>query len=57
MTSEGSCSFSVCSLITDVRESVGEIPREPEDIKALLMEHLGLAELTHEAKGNKMKAK
>jgi len=22
-----------------------------------LMEHLGLAELTHEAKGNKMKAK
>jgi hypothetical protein len=24
-----------------VRESVGEIPREPEDIKALLMEHLG----------------
>lgn len=41
MTSEGSCSFSVCSLITDVRESVGEIPREPEDIKALLMEHLG----------------
>jgi hypothetical protein len=41
MTIENSCSFSVCSLITDVRESVGEIPREPEDIKALLMEHLG----------------
>ena len=36
-----SCSFNVCSLITDVRESVSEIPREPEDVKALLMEHLG----------------
>ena len=38
----GGCSFSVCSLFTDVRESVSEIPREPEDVKALLMEHLGL---------------
>jgi hypothetical protein len=37
-----SCSFNVCSLITDVRESVSELPREPEDVKALLMEHLGL---------------
>ena len=37
-----SCSFSVCSLFTDVRESVSELPREPEDVKALLMEHLGL---------------
>ena len=36
-----SCSFNVCSLLTDVRESVSEIPREPEDVKALLMEHLG----------------
>ena len=36
-----SCSFNVCSLITDVRESVSEIPRDPEDVKALLMEHLG----------------
>lgn len=41
MTTKSSCSFSVCSLITDVRESVGELPREPEDVKALLMEHLG----------------
>lgn len=41
MTS-GGCSFNVCSLITDVRESVSELPREPEDVKALLMEHLGL---------------
>lgn len=36
-----SCSFNVCSLITDVRESVSEIPRDPDDVKALLMEHLG----------------
>lgn len=36
-----SCSFSVCSLLADVRESVGEIPREPEQVKALLFEHLG----------------
>ena len=38
----GGCSFSVCSLFTDVRESVSELPREPDDVKALLMEHLGL---------------
>jgi len=36
-----SCSFSVCSLLADVRESVGEIPRDPEKVKALLFEHLG----------------
>ena len=36
-----SCSFSVCSLITDVRESVTEIPRDPNEMKSLLMEHLG----------------
>ena len=36
-----SCSFSVCSLLSDVRESVGDIPREPEQVKALLFEHLG----------------
>lgn len=36
-----SCSFSVCSLLADVRESVGEIPREPDKVKALLFEHLG----------------
>jgi hypothetical protein len=38
-----SCSFNVCSLITDVRETVSEIPRDPDDVKALLMEHLGFA--------------
>lgn len=37
----GGCCFSVCSLISDVRESVTEMPREPDDIKSLLMEHLG----------------
>ena len=37
-----SCSFSVCSLFTDVRESVSELPRDPDDVKALLMEHLGI---------------
>jgi hypothetical protein len=36
-----SCSFSVCSLITDVRESVTEMPREPDEVKSLLLEHLG----------------
>lgn len=36
-----SCSFSVCSLLADVRESVGEIPREPDKVKAILFEHLG----------------
>ena len=35
------CSFSVCSLITDVRESVNEIPRQPDEVKTLLLEHLG----------------
>ena len=37
-----SCSFNVCSLITDVRESVSEIPRDPDQVKSLLMEHLGI---------------
>ena len=37
-----SCSFNVCSLITDVRESVSEIPRDPDEVKSLLMEHLGI---------------
>jgi hypothetical protein len=37
----GGCCFSVCSLISDVRESVTEMPREPDDIKAFMMEHLG----------------
>jgi hypothetical protein len=37
----GGCCFSVCSLISDVRESVTEMPREPDDIKSLMMEHLG----------------
>jgi hypothetical protein len=35
------CSFSVCSLITDVRDSVNEMPREPDEVKSLLLEHLG----------------
>lgn len=38
------CSFSVCSLITDVRESVNELPREPDEVKSLLLEHLGLGD-------------
>jgi hypothetical protein len=37
-----SCSFNVCSLITDVRESVSEMPRDPDEVKSLLMEHLGM---------------
>lgn len=36
-----SCSFNICSLITDVRDSVGEISRDPEKVKTLLFEHLG----------------
>ena len=36
-----SCSFSICSLITDVRDSVTDIPREPDEVKSLLLEHLG----------------
>lgn len=37
-----SCSFSVCSLLTDVRESVSEIPRDPDQVKSMLFEHLGV---------------
>lgn len=37
----GGCCFSMCSLLTDVRESVSEVPRDPDDVKTLLMEHLG----------------
>jgi len=42
----GGCSFNVCSLITDVRESVTDIPREPDELKKLLMENLGLSKPT-----------
>ena len=35
------CSFSVCSLLTDVRDSVTEMPRDPDEVKSLLFEHLG----------------
>jgi len=38
----GGCSFNVCSLLSDVRESVSDIPRNPDDVKSMLMEHLGL---------------
>ena len=44
-----SCSFSVCSLITDVRESVTEIPRDPNEMKSLLMEHLGFGGKSNDA--------
>ena len=44
-----SCSFSVCSLITDVRESVTDIPREPDEVKSLLLEHLGFGGKTNDA--------
>jgi hypothetical protein len=39
----GGCCFSVCSLITDVRESVSDLPREPDELKNILMENLGLS--------------
>ena len=38
----GGCCFNVCSLVTDVRESVTDLPREPDEIKKLLMENFGL---------------
>jgi len=44
-----SCSFSVCSLITDMRESVTDIPREPDEVKSLLLEHLGFGSKPNEA--------
>ena len=44
-----SCSFSVCSLITDVRDSVTDIPREPDEVKSLLLEHLGFGGKTNDA--------
>jgi len=37
----GGCCFSVCSLFTDVRDSVSEIPREPDELKKLLIDNLG----------------
>jgi hypothetical protein len=32
----------MCSLLTDVRESVNDIPRDPDEVKSLLFEHLGI---------------
>ena len=44
-----SCSFSVCSLITDVRDSVTEMPSNPDEVKSLLMEHLGFGNKSKDA--------
>ena len=39
-----SCSFSLCSLVTDMRDSVNDIPRDPDKVKSLLFEHLGVGD-------------
>ena len=42
----GGCCFNVCSLLSDVRETVSDVPREPDELKKLLMENLGLSKPT-----------
>lgn len=44
--SGGGCCFNVCSLLSDVRETVSDVPREPDELKKLLMENLGLSKPT-----------
>jgi hypothetical protein len=52
-----SCCFSVGSLITDVRESVTEIPRDPDEVKSLLFEHLGFCDKNNRVDKNAKSSK
>lgn len=39
-----SCAFNVCSLFTDVKETIATLPNDPNDLKSILMSHLGVCQ-------------
>jgi len=36
------CSFDFSSIVTDVRETIATLPKEPNELKTVLMAHLGI---------------
>ena len=36
------CSFDFSSIVTDVRETISTLPKEPNELKTVLMAHLGI---------------
>ena len=39
------CSFDICSVFADVNETIATLPKEPNELKAVLMAHLGITDL------------
>jgi len=39
------CSFDICSVFADVNETIATLPKEPNELKAVLMEHLGISDI------------
>jgi len=39
------CSFDICSIFTDVRETIQTLPKEPGELKTVLMAHLGITDI------------
>jgi ABC-type multidrug transport system fused ATPase/permease subunit len=39
------CSFDICSVFADVNETIATLPKEPNELKTVLMAHLGITDL------------
>jgi hypothetical protein len=39
------CSFDICSVFADVNETIATLPKEPNELKAVLMAHLGISDI------------
>lgn len=39
------CSFEMCSIFTDVQETIKTLPKEPKELKTVLMAHLGITDI------------
>lgn len=39
------CSFEMCSIFADVQETIKTLPKEPKELKTVLMAHLGITDI------------
>lgn len=46
------CTFDFCSIFTDVRETIATLPKEPEELKTVLMAHLGISDVLTKPSNN-----
>ena len=46
------CTFDICSVFTDVRETIQTLPKEPNELKTALMAHLGITDIISKASDN-----